>query len=117
MDAGTGQVLDEVSSDAPLVDLQYDAVRDRYLALRWSHLDSEEQVVVVDFSMGSVTPLAVLPGVQFVGGYGGVLDPVRRHFGVSTDLGWLTVNADTGAVLAVSPLPASFPSSLLFVPQ
>jgi hypothetical protein len=87
---------------------EYDPVTGEVFALQWNEAAAVEQLGTVDVTTAAFSPIAVIPGVQWISGEV-VLNPVERTYsfvglGASSDYSYITIDIDTGAVISSAPL-------------
>ncbi|MEM6347693.1 MAG: T9SS type A sorting domain-containing protein [Bacteroidota bacterium] len=122
MDVLTGQLL-----YSPLVvgrgpnELQYDLQYSTPYGLQWDDTNNVEYFVTVDLTTGVSSPIAILPGVQYINPGTSSFDSNNgRYFFVGADgqfnVNYYTVSAASGQILHSIPLPSDY-SSLLRDPK
>jgi hypothetical protein len=87
---------------------KYDPVTGEVFALQWDGAAAVEQLGTVDVKTAAFSPIADIPGVQWINGEV-VLNPVERTYsfvgsGASLNDSYITIDIDTGAVISSAPL-------------
>lgn len=108
IDIDTGAVLSIVPVREVFDCPEYDPVTGAVFALHWNASAHLEEFGTVDITTATFSPIAVLPGIEWIGG-AQILDPVARIYSFS----WVTasrseyvsVDIDSGAIVAIAPLP------------